>query len=180
MLSSNNLTSFYNFQSVEMAKRQHFSNSDKDFYPNKSKKLITTNFNDLPDEIQLMIFNYLTIKDLIQCGQVSKRTRRISLDSTVWQKVNLHKKYVPPKFIKFILDHGCQYMDLSSSRIVRGDLQLNGKIYNLKYLNLGKDCFSLDILLVPKFSKRHFFRDISNSCKWVAQMGLAPYKKKFF
>ena len=126
-----------------MAKRQHFSNIDDDFYPNKSQKLITTNFNDLPDEIQLKIFNYLTIKELIQCGQVSKRTRRISLNSTVCQKVNLHKKYVPPKFIKFILDHGCQYLDLSSSRIVRGDLQLNGKIYNLKYLNLG-DCNAAD------------------------------------
>ena len=38
----------------------------------------------------------------------------------------------------------------------------------------------MDILLVPKISKCHFFRDISNSCQWVTQMGLEPHQKIFF
>ena len=43
-----------------------------------------------------------------------------------------------------------------------------------------KDSWSLDCLLVPKISKRRFFRDISNSCQWVTQMGLELHQKKFF
>ena len=44
----------------------------------------------------------------------------------------------------------------------------------------AKDCFSLDILLVSKISKRHFFRDISNFCQWVTQTRLEPNQKNFF
>ena len=45
---------------------------------------------------------------------------------------------------------------------------------------LFKDCFSLDVLLVPKISKRHFFGDISNSFQWVTQTGLKPHQNFFF
>ena len=38
----------------------------------------------------------------------------------------------------------------------------------------------MDILLVPKISKRHFFGDISNSCQWVTQMGLEPHQNFSF
>ncbi len=48
------------------------------------------------------------------------------------------------------------------------------------YFALSKDCWSLDILLIPKIPKRHFFGDISNSCQWVTQMGLEPDQKIFF
>ena len=41
---------------------------------------------------------------------------------------------------------------------------------------LPKDCFSLDILLVPKISKRHFFRDIQNSFHEVTHLGLEPHQ----
>ena len=44
---------------------------------------------------------------------------------------------------------------------------------------LAKDCFSLDILLVSKISKRHFIRGILNSCQLVTQMGLEPHQKSF-
>ena len=51
---------------------------------------------------------------------------------------------------------------------------------NEKLVRVVKDCFSLDILLVPKTSKRHFFGDISNSFQWVTQMGLEPYQNFSF
>ena len=44
---------------------------------------------------------------------------------------------------------------------------------------LSKDSFSLDILLVPKIPKHHFFRDISNSCQWITQIGLKPNQNFF-
>ena len=44
----------------------------------------------------------------------------------------------------------------------------------------SKNSLSLDCLLVPKISKRRFFRDISNSFQWVTQTGLKPHQKNFF
>ena len=45
------------------------------------------NFQDLPDELVLKILSYLSSfkisKDLISCGQVSKRIRNISQDGTL-------------------------------------------------------------------------------------------------
>ena len=45
-----------------------------------------------PDEIILQVFSYLDMKELILCGQVSKRMRNISHDESLWQRINLHSK----------------------------------------------------------------------------------------
>ena len=45
-----------------------------------------------PDEILLKVLSYLPVKDLIPCGQVSKRIRAISHDEILWQRINLHNK----------------------------------------------------------------------------------------
>ena len=45
---------------------------------------------------------------------------------------------------------------------------------------LGHGPLVLDTLLVPKISKRHFFRDIQNSSYGVADIGLEPHQKKIF
>merc|ERR1711997_535812 len=93
----------------------------------KQQAVISISLNDLPDELQLKIYNHLTIKDLICCGQVSKRTRRICLDALEWKKINLNQKIVPAEFIKYVLDHGCQYLNLSSAKIT-GNLNLDKKV----------------------------------------------------
>ena len=51
-------------------------------------------WEDLPDELILKILSYSEVKDLISCGQVSKRTRNISQDRSLWVTVNLEKKIV--------------------------------------------------------------------------------------
>ena len=43
-------------------------------------------FQDLPDEIILKVINYLQIYDLLRCGRVSKRIRKISHDESFWKK----------------------------------------------------------------------------------------------
>ena len=94
-----------------------------------------TLLDDLPDEVQLMIFKFLGIEDIIHCAQVSKRTRRICNDESIWEKINLYERVVPSEFIDQILQKGCKYINLDSSKIV-GDLKLSKKDYNVKYLNL--------------------------------------------
>ena len=91
---------------------------------------------NLSDEVQLKIFSYLSVKDLIHCSHVCSRIRRICQDESLWLKVNLCGKIVPANFIKYILDNGCKYINLSFANIV-GELNLFGNTYNVKYLNLS-------------------------------------------
>ena len=92
-------------------------------------------FDHLPDEVQLKIVKFLEIEDLIRCAQVSKRTRRICHDESMWKKVNVSEKVVPSEFIEMILENGCKYINLKSSQIV-GSLNLSRNDYDVKYLNL--------------------------------------------
>ena len=94
-----------------------------------------TTFDHMPDEVQLKIFKTLEIKDLICCAQVSRRTRRICHDESLWEKVNLYDKLVPSEFIEQILENGCKYINLRSAKIV-GGLKLSRNNYDVKYLNL--------------------------------------------
>ena len=96
-----------------------------------------TLFDHLPDEVQLKIFNLLGIEDIVHCAQVSKRTRRICNDESIWEKINLYKKVVPSEFIDQILQKGCNYINLEGSKIV-GDLKLSRNDYDVKYLNLHR------------------------------------------
>ena len=84
------------------------------------------NFQDLPDEIVLKILSYQEAKDLINCGQVSKRIRRISRDGTLWVTANLEKKIVKTELLEMILSKGCRCLNLCDS-IILGSLNSNIK-----------------------------------------------------
>ena len=74
---------------------------------------------DLPDEMLEKVFSNLKIGDLIHCGHVSKRLRNIWNIESLWQSVELNENWrlgreikVQTDFIIFLLDKGCQYLDL--------------------------------------------------------------------
>ena len=90
----------------------------------------------LPDEVQLNIFKFLDLDDVIRCSHVSKRTRRICHDESIWKKVNISGKAVPSEFIEQILENGCQYINLRGTKIF-GGLNLPRNDYDVKYLNLS-------------------------------------------
>ena len=97
------------------------------------------NFQDLPDEVVLKILSFSETKDLITCGQVSKRIRRISHDGTLWVTANLEKKIVKTELLEMILQKGCRILNLCHST-VHGSLSLNIKS-ELRVLNLSHfDC----------------------------------------
>jgi hypothetical protein len=76
------------------------------------------NFQDLPDELVLKILGYSETKHLITYGQVSKRIRRISVDSTLWVTANLVKKILKTELLEMILSRGCKSLNISNSTIV--------------------------------------------------------------
>ena len=73
------------------------------------------NIQDLPDELVLKIFSYSETKDLIICGQVSKRIRKISHDGSLWMKTNLEKKIVKAELLEMILGKGCKNLNIYNS-----------------------------------------------------------------
>ena len=95
---------------------------------------------------------------------MSKQTRRICLDALQWKKINLSKKIVPAEFIKYVLDHGCQYLNLSGAKIT-GNLNLDKISYSIKYLNLA-DCKS-----DPNFVKK-----LIVSCKYIQKLSLRHFE----
>ena len=93
------------------------------------------NFQDLPDELILKILRYSETKDLIFFGQVSKRIRKISRDSTLWVTANLVKKIVKTELLEMILSNGCKILNISNSDVV-GTLSSNIKS-QLRFLDLS-------------------------------------------
>ena len=94
------------------------------------------NFQVLPDEVVLKILGFSETKDLITCGQVSKRIRRISHDGKLWVTVNLVEKIVKTELLEMILQKGCRTLNLCHS-IIHGSLSLNIKS-QLRVLNLSE------------------------------------------
>ena len=116
-------------------------------------------FQDLPDEVLLKILTFSETKDLIGCGQVSKRIRRISRDGTLWMMANLEKKIVKTELLEMILRKGCRILNLSHSEIL-GAFSLNEfksqiTVLNLSYSNEETFAFVLEDLLSSCFSLQH-------------------------
>ena len=113
----------------------------------KRQKLSFFYFEDLPDEIILLIVSFLDIKGVLQCGQVSKRLRAISDDQSLWLKLNLYGREVPYGFIEKAIQNGCEYLNLGYCCVHGGEkLEVPWK---LKYLELsqsgdGEDLMALD------------------------------------
>ena len=115
----------------------HSFRSKSSFEKKQIKRLCNKmlNFQDLPDELILKILRYSETKDLIFFGQVSKRIRKISRDSTLWVTANLVKKIVKTELLEMILSNGCKILNISNSDVV-GTLSSN-IISQLRFLDLS-------------------------------------------
>ena len=98
-------------------------------------------FQDLPDELLLKILSFSQTKDLIGCGQVSKRIRRISHDSILWVTANLKNKIVKTELLEMILRKGCKILNLRNSMIL-GNLSSNIKSH-LRVLKFSQPQFNI-------------------------------------
>ena len=76
-----------------------------------------TTLEDLPDEVILKVVSNLGIRDIISCGQVSKRFRAISHVKSLWQKINMSNLKVSSKFLEMILNNGCTDLNLQKTRL---------------------------------------------------------------
>ena len=92
----------------------------------KRQRLSTFYLEDLPDEILLKIFQYLNMKEIVYCAQMSKRIRKISHDESLWQKINLYQRKVKVEFVEQILSNGCKYLSLNCAELL-GDIKVQSR-----------------------------------------------------
>ena len=85
----------------------------------KRQKLSSYQLNDLPNEVILKLFSFMDIKELLLCGQVSKRFRAIANDESLWLKLNLCGRKVPYEFIEKAAENGCKYLSLVDYDILK-------------------------------------------------------------
>ena len=123
------------------------------------QKVSPFHLEELPDEIVMEILNNLEIKDLINCGMVSKKIRAISQIEFLWQKINLFRKAVPTKFLDMIIKKGCKYLCLSGARL-EGKFDRMEKS-NLKYLDLSWCTYDEDIVLEELLGSCQFLKKLS-------------------
>ena len=106
----------------------------------KMANLQSVGFEDMPDEIILQIFKNLGFYDNAASAQVCKRWKFWSEDQSLWQKINLVGMNVPAKFIEKALRHGCQYLNLFSTKIESVPGLDSFSVENqLKYLSISID-----------------------------------------
>ena len=102
----------------------------------KRQKLSFCQLDELPDEVILKIVGFLDLKELLLCGQVSKRLRAISNDESLWLKLNLSGTKISYDFIKKATENGCQYLSLTFDIL---DLtEKSESLFKLKYLNMSE------------------------------------------
>ena len=124
----------------------------------------------------MKVLSYVNIADLMRCGQVSKRIRKVRNIESLWRNVNLdvygdqmaydgvlsnlsNNWGVKASFIKFLLDKGCERLDLENVRI-KGSLKLDGPS-KLKRLNLAH-CLG----------NKAAVKEILNSCHFLQKLAL--------
>ena len=83
----------------------------------KRQKLSFCQLDELPDEVILKIVGFLDLKELLLCGQVSKRLRAIANDESLWLKLNFCGRKVPYDFIEKAAVNGCKYQSLTKFTI---------------------------------------------------------------
>ena len=147
----------------------------------KRQNMSALQLEDLPDEMLEKVFGYLNIGDLIHCGHVSKRLRNIWNIESLWQSVELNwlvsygrEIKVQTDFIVFLLDKGCQYLNLQDVELT-GSLELDksSKLKRLNKLVLPKDRYLRKFCTLVKgiFSNCHYLLPDQNQTLTIIIFG---------
>ena len=84
----------------------------------KRQKMLSLQFEDLPDEVILKSLGFLDIKELPVCDQVSQRLRAISNDESLWLQLNFFEGHVPYGLLEKAAQNGCRYLSLAFACLV--------------------------------------------------------------
>ena len=147
--------------------------------PAKKKLKTTYEFSDfhvenshlerLPNEILLKIVDYLQVRDLLRCGQTCRKIRTVVQDESLWKKVNFSRNsLVPSGLLQFVVEHGCEYLNISDQLV--GHLTLN-QDSKLKFLNLDLNSCYNDVIIY----RSKIFAPLMISCHSLEELHLTNF-----
>ena len=116
---------------------------------------IPSQFDEVPDEIILKIFSFLSFKSLGNINQVSQRMKRIAEDASLWEKVEAWERLIPAGFIEQIFKSKVKYISFQDCEFCPIDLNiLKDNNLDLKYMRIsGCDEFPSHIELLSEMVK---------------------------
>ena len=130
-------------------------------------------FEDLPDEIILKVVSNLETEDLFSWWKVSRRFRTITLDKSLWQKVNMSGEDIPTKVLQQIIESGCRYLSLCDSKLFGDNFRLE-QPSNLIYLDLR--LYHIDGVYKPNYQ---VIEELLSSCWSLQKLSLANLTLNF-
>ena len=94
---------------------------------------------NLPTEILTQIFEYLTLKELVQCGNTCQRWKLvISNAENLWKMANLTGKYVPVSFLNHLCSRGTKYLSIQEARLMKDEEFSDIQESKFTHLNLNE------------------------------------------
>ena len=112
-------------------------------------------FVELPNEIILKIFSFLSFKSLGNCNQVSRRMKTISEDTSLWEKVEAWLKVIPAGFMEKIVKSKVKYLSVQHCEVFPINLKfLTEHNLDLKSMDIsscdGNDNFLSELVRCSK------------------------------
>ncbi|XP_014258368.1 S-phase kinase-associated protein 2 [Cimex lectularius] len=110
-------------------------------------------FSKLSDEIILCIFSHLRQYTLTSVAQVNQRFRRLAMDESLWQRIDVSKQMLKPHAVGSIISRGVRVLKMTRSYVVQqtkavgnesGSDAPKGKV---EYLDLSEAVIAIDDLL---------------------------------
>ena len=122
-------------------------------------------FDEVPDEIILKIFSFLSLETLGNCNQVSHRMKRIAADTSLWEKVEAEGKVIPTGFVEKIVKCKVKAISFRYCAVLATNLNLLQE-YNLdlKYMDISNCDGNVNFLSeMVKCSKSLEYLNINDS-----------------
>ena len=113
--------------------------SEKVKHPRTSHSSPKKTLENLPNEVLTQIFEYLSLKELVRCGNTCQRWKLvISNTEKVWKMANLTNKYVPVSFLNHLSSQGTKYISLQNARLIKDEEFSDIRESKFTHLNLYK------------------------------------------
>ena len=94
---------------------------------------------NLPNEILTEIFEYLTLKEKVQCGNTCRRWKVIISNSEkLWLMANLTNKIVPVSFLNHLCFRGTKYLSLQYAKLIIDEKFSDIQESKFTHLNLNE------------------------------------------
>lgn len=126
-------------------------------------------FSKMADEIVLLVFRWLPKVTLAKCALVCKRWYRLCQDESLWKRLDLGLRTVPPGVVGQIMSRGCSVLRLARSTLVppvfrnpaTGQTTFSSSLSKLQFLDLSMATVELSCL-----------ERILNSCRSLRKLSL--------